>query len=222
MIISPEAYEEQYLKGKSPDELMTAIRGLKQKMGHLKNTMENPEYGRIPSDKPGEDVILWCTRLYLKKAREALLEAGGTYTPSQSEMRAEDFDNNIPFIQRVTFSIGDFFCDRMTYIVTMTDKHLYLDAKSLIPSEISPPEALPDYPCTKEEFLDGLSELHLGEWRNHYNPERFGYAVLDGTQWKLVIEFSNGHKSFKVHGSNAFPYNFGEFLDLLGISVIFD
>lgn len=108
--------------------------------------------------------------------------------PSQSEMRVEDFDNNILFIQRVTFSIGAFFCDRMTYIVTMTD-NTYLDAKSLIPSEISPPEALPDYPCTREEFLDRLSELHLGEWRNHYNPERFGYAVLDGTQWKLVIEF---------------------------------
>ena len=43
MLISPECYYENNLKGKSKEEIMTSIRGLKQKIGSLKNEMENPD-----------------------------------------------------------------------------------------------------------------------------------------------------------------------------------
>lgn len=75
----------------------------------------------------------------------------------------------------------------------------------------------PDYPVGKEEFLDGLRELHIGEWRSNYDPRRFGYEVLNGTQWELEIFFSDGHKPMKICGSNSYPYNFNKFLELLGI-----
>ena len=35
-MISPESYYEEYLKGKTKEEIMTAIRGLKQEIGRLK------------------------------------------------------------------------------------------------------------------------------------------------------------------------------------------
>lgn len=41
MMISPESYYEEYLKGKTKEQIMTTIRGLKQEMGHLKNSMES-------------------------------------------------------------------------------------------------------------------------------------------------------------------------------------
>ena len=44
MMISPEWYYEENLKGKTAKEIMTAIRGLKKQIGHLKNVMEHPEY----------------------------------------------------------------------------------------------------------------------------------------------------------------------------------
>lgn len=44
MMISPEGYYEMNLKGKSEKEIRSAIRGLKNEIGHLKNTMEHPEY----------------------------------------------------------------------------------------------------------------------------------------------------------------------------------
>lgn len=69
----------------------------------------------------------------------------------------------------------------------------------------------------KDEFMDELSRLHIGEWRGSYSPERFGYVVLDGTQWELEIHYNNGAKPFKSHGTNSFPYNFNEFQELLGI-----
>lgn len=36
MMISPEGYYEEYLKGKTAAQIMTAIRGLKNEIGHLK------------------------------------------------------------------------------------------------------------------------------------------------------------------------------------------
>lgn len=45
MMISPESYYEMNLKGKTAEQIMSAIRGLKNEIGHLKNVMEHPNYG---------------------------------------------------------------------------------------------------------------------------------------------------------------------------------
>lgn len=61
--------------------------------------------------------------------------------------------------------------------------------------------------------------MYIGEWRKSYTTKRFGYTILDGTQWNLEIEFSNDTKTFKSGGDNSFPYNFDDFQRLLGIDV---
>lgn len=214
MMISPEGYYEEYLKGKNEKQLMTAIRGLKQEIGRLKNTMENPMYGEEPVTKPSESTRLWCIRLYLERAKEALKEMGGTYKPSQAELRAASFDASIPVITKVVFGIGGFFDGYETRTVILDDEHLYFDVEhSLMPKPLNLPDTC-DYPCTRKEFLDGIRELHLGEWRTSYVND----DVLDGTQWELTVEFSDGHKPFKTCGSNAYPYNFDALQELFGIS----
>lgn len=93
------------------------------------------------------------------------------------------------------------------------EEHLHFDVAHSIILKPSNLPAVLDYPCDKEEFLDGIRNLHIGEWRTSYmNPD-----VLDGTQWDLTIEFSDGHKPFKTGGSNAFPYNFDALEELLGV-----
>lgn len=112
--------------------------------------------------------------------------------------------------------------DLPTHTITLDDEHLHKDAEHSVilkPSNFCIP---PDYPVGKEDFLDGLRELHIGEWRSNYDPRRFGYVVLDGTQWELEIFFSNGHKTVKIYGSNPYPYNFNKFLELLGIDPLDD
>lgn len=218
MMISPDGYYEEHLKGKSAKQILAAIRGLKQKMGKLKNKMEHPKYVRLT--EPSEDTMLWCTRLYLERAKEALIEAGGKYIPSQAELRAADFDDNIPAIEQLIFSQGGFFQGTETSTINFEDEHVRLHAPiPLFPPPPLPPELLikPEYPYTKEEFLDSIRELHLGEWRKSYRPERFGYTILDGTQWELTINFSNGHKPLKIYGSNSYPYNYDKLLELFGI-----
>lgn len=217
MMISPEGYYEEYLKGKTAAQIMTAIRGLKNEIGHLKNTMEHPDYGEQPIIYPSESSRMWCTRLYLERAKEAFVAAGGTYTPSQAELKAADFEENIPAISKLVFSIGGFFGGYETRTYTLDDEHLYLDVEHSLILKPTNFNIEPDYPCGKDEFLDGLRELHVGEWRSKYDLRRFGCMVLDGTQWELEIYFSNGHKPLKIYGDNAYPYNFDRFQELLGI-----
>lgn len=45
MMISPEKYYEEYLKGKTAVQIMTAIRGLKNLIGHQRHRNIYPIYG---------------------------------------------------------------------------------------------------------------------------------------------------------------------------------
>jgi hypothetical protein len=217
MMISPEGYYEIYLKGKNAEHILRSIRGLKREIGRIKNTMEHPDYGKHSLMLPSESTRLWCVRGYLERAKEALSEAGGIYTPSKSELKADDFEANIPAINRVVFSIGGFFGGYETRTYTLDEEHLRIDVEHSITLKPTNFYIEPDYPCSKEEFLAGLRELHIGEWRSKYDLRRFDCMVLDGTQWELEIDFSNGHKPVKIYGDNAYPYNFDRFQELLGI-----
>ena len=217
MMISPEGYYEMNLKGKSEKEIRSAIRGLKNEIGHLKNTMEHPEYGSAPLIHPTEDVRIWCTRMYLERAKQALLEMGATYAPSQAELIAQQFQENIDYIKKIRFEIGGYFGGYEFYTITVDAEHIHYDADhSLMLKPFNLPDTT-DYPMSKTEFLNGLRELHIGVWRHSYNTERFGYTVLDGTQWSLDTEYSNGAKSAHYYGSNSYPYNFNKLKELFGI-----
>lgn len=68
-----------------------------------------------------------------------------------------------------------------------------------------------------KQEIGRLTDLHIGEWRRRYTTQRFGYMVLDGTQWDLVFEYHNGHKPVRFDGDNAYPYNFARLERLFGI-----
>ena len=217
MMISPESYYEENLKGKTREQIMTAIRGLKQEIGRLKNIMESPEYGIKEIVHPSEDTRLHCTREYLERARQAYAEAGGTYTLSKSEQKAADFDANIDAICKITFSIGGFFGGYRSYVVELTDG---LKAYTKIwegEEQLSLWDVYNEEPFRKDTFIDVLKDLHIGEWRRRYSTERFGYTVCDGTQWELEFEYNNGYKPVRFNGDNSYPYNFDKFQMLFGV-----
>lgn len=216
MMISPEGYYEEYLKGKTKEQIMTAIRGLKQEIGRLKNTMESPDYGQEEIVHPSEDTRLHWTREYLERAKQAYAEVGGTYTLSKSEEKAADFDSNMDFISKIIFSIGGYFGGYRSYVIELSDglrayTKLWEDEEPLVLLDED------DEPFTKETFIATLADLHIGEWRRRYSTLRFGYTVCDGTQWELEFEYDNGHKTVKFDGDNSYPYNFDKFQMLFGI-----
>lgn len=215
MMISPESYYEMDLKGKSAEDIAKKIRSLKNEIGHLKKAIESPDYGTEPVIHPDERTRLWCSRLYLKRAIAAYEEAGGTYTPSKAEQRAAAFDAAIPTITKIIFSIGGFFGGRETRTITLAEDHLQLYVEhSFIPAPTNL-DIEPDRPMTKEAFLDGLRDIHIGEWRRYYDASDYGVYVLDGTHWELTIEYADGRK-VEHRGDNAYPFSFDRFCELIG------
>jgi len=222
MMISPEGYYEEYLKGKTKEQILTIIRGLKQEIGHLKNTMEGPDYSVEPIMHPSEDTRLHWTREYLERAKQAYVEAGGTYTLSKSEEKAADFDANMDAICKITFSIGGYFGGCRSYVVELSDglkayTKLWEDEETLSLVDDDNKE-----PFTKDTFIVALRALHIGEWLRRYTTKRFGYTVCDGTQWELEFEYNNGHKPIRFDGDNSYPYNFDKLQMLFGIDVTED
>ena len=77
MMICSETYYELYLKDKTADEILSAIRGLKNEIGRLKNIAEHPEYQC--TIHPSEKVRISCTREYLERAKQALVDTMNQY-----------------------------------------------------------------------------------------------------------------------------------------------
>ena len=73
MMVSPEWYAEEYLKGKTVDEIKSRIRSLKRKIRHLQKEADNPGTdGWLICPSP--EVQLEMHRLYLQEAMKALMD----------------------------------------------------------------------------------------------------------------------------------------------------
>ena len=74
MMVDPEWYYEEYLKGKSVDQIRSRIHSLQRKIRQLQKEVDNPD-----SDGwmicPSPEVQLEMHRLYLQRAKEALMDA---------------------------------------------------------------------------------------------------------------------------------------------------
>lgn len=217
-LISTESYYEEYLKDKTKEQIMTTIRGIKQEIGRLKNTMEGPNYRIKPNMYPSEDTRIHWTRQYLKIAKQTYAEAGGIYVLSKSEEKAVDFDANLDSICKITFIFGGYFSGYRNYTVELSDglkanTKLWEDEEPLCLYNNENQQ-----PYTKDTFIFALKSLYMGEWRRRYSTKRFGYIICDGTQWELKFEYNNGHKAVRFDGDNSYPYNFHEFKMLFGIN----
>lgn len=211
MMISPEMFYEIELKGKSADEIQAKIRGLKNKMGRLKSDIESQKTSFEPVSQPSPATKLACYRLYLARAKQALIDAGGEYTLSQREESIQSFDESLPFIEQINFTYGGYLqgCEQRTLSFSGDNLSLKIDHMRQESNEMEP--IFKEFPSAKMDFLDAFASLHIGEWKSEYN----NYGVLDGSFWSLEIRFNNGHKTVRKTGSNAFPYNFDDFCELM-------
>ena len=76
MMVSPEWYYEENIKGKSTDQIASIIRSLKRKIKQLEKVVANPkDHLQAWMTCPDPEVQLQMHRLYLQKAKEALKEA---------------------------------------------------------------------------------------------------------------------------------------------------
>ena len=108
MMISPEGYIENEIKGKSKEEILRKIRGLKQDIGRLRNQIENASIEDIVIC-PSPETQLSVIRDYLKLAIREYEAAGGEYHMSNKEKKVAAFDEDIKNIVSVTLEYGGYF-----------------------------------------------------------------------------------------------------------------
>ena len=211
MMIGPEMFYEMELKGKSAEAIQAKIRGLKNKMGRLKSDIKSQKTSFEPVSQPSPATKLACYRLYLARAKQALIDAGGEYPLSQREKSIQSFDESLPFIEQINFTYGGYLqgCEQRTLSFSGDNLSLKIDHMRRESNEMEP--IFKEFPSAKTDFLEAFASLHIGEWKSEYN----NYGVLDGSFWSLEIRFNNGHKTVRKTGSNAFPYNFYDFYELM-------
>ena len=214
MMSSPEEFYEYQLKGKTEAQILTKIRSLKREIKRLIRILEHPDY--VCEVCPSEDVQLICSREYLSVAKRTLEEVGSTYIPTKADLKAAEFEKNIPFISRIDFSVGGFAMGYEKRVVEISNGQLQFYAEKF-PMGDGQEEMNVD--ISPESFFDHIRDLHLSEWRRHYDLFRYGMAVMDGVQWELVIYFSNGANPIRYHGDNAYPHNYKRLLELLCVNL---
>ena len=216
MLISPEWYYEENLKGQTPEQIMSKIRGLKREINRLQKEIDRPEYPyRTEVIDPSEDVQLSMCREYLDKAKLALVEAGGVYIPTKAEQRAAAIEASMPYISKIVFTKGGLFTGHYAKTFVFGDNTLHM-SESFSYAEVP---VILDISDHREELIEELMSLHLERWRRHYDLYRYGMAVMDGESWELKLFFSNGHRPLRITGDNAYPFDFYHLEDVLGLPV---
>ena len=211
MMISPETYYEECLQGKSQSAILQQIGLLKKEIKRLKEVMESDNNSPEAMIMPSPLTRIKCNREYLEMAKLALEEAGGQSELTDADLRDQSFNTKLAVMHRFTLEIGGFFNGYTKYKYTISGDHVLFDADH---SFYLKPSNLPVYePFSREEFIRGIADLHIGEWKERYE----NLYVLDGTQWSISIEYEDGKEPFEIYGSNAYPYNFEELIDFLGI-----
>ena len=209
MMISPEGYYEIALRGKSQTEILEEINALQEEISRLKQVLEQSNEKTEVLIMPSPLTRLKCNREYLERAKRALEEAGGQYKPTEEELHDQSFNMALASMHRFVLEIGGFFSGCTKYIYTIDEENVVVDVDHSFypkPSNLSAYE-----PFTRKEFVRGIADLHIGEWKQSYdNP-----CVLDGTQWSVRIEYEDGKDPVEIDGSNAYPYNFQELLEFL-------
>lgn len=198
----------------APTELYSRIRGLKQKMGQLKNQLEHPEYkGSI------EEKLETIERLRkeLGLAKQVYSQKVGNYPMSKKEQAIDTFERNLQDISKIVLTIGGFFSGYPNYVADFLDDFSiykeYFDSKEMI-------DLLDKWnqPYTKSSFLAEFHTIHVEEWNKSYSLRKFGYEILDGTQWELTIYYGDGIDPVNYLGNNHYPYNFNQLTKLFDVT----
>ena len=69
----------------------------------------------------------------------------------------------------------------------------------------------------KEDFLNEFNKIVVEEWNDSY----IIFKNIDGYSWELNVFYKDGEKTIKK-GSNDYPENFDELINLLEIDFVID
>lgn len=210
MMMSPESYY-MGLKGKTAEEILAELNGLRQEIFELKAALRSNDFAE-PDIKPSKDVRLATALDYFDMAKRAFIEAGGEYIPTEDEKRALGFSALLDKLTVIKFSVSrrflvtktasaDFSCGKTSAKIICETNPLYGNEKRKKVGEIE-----------RERLISELRQIHMGDWDSAYDRP----GILDGEDWSVTLRFSDGSEEC-FHGSNAWPFSFERFCDIMGL-----
>lgn len=208
-------FKEHVLKDKTIDELYELVEGFRIEKVFLKVQKEKENIGtfEFPSEEMIEKVDSY--REYIKETYSYIEELDGKVKRADAEEVAWKFQVNLSNIQKVEYSIGGYFGGFDEYVLIFEEEQVHVTLNN---SQLAFDRR--NARVDKESFLKEFSDLHIGEWRESYLDSDYGNQVLDGTSWGLKVYYSDEREFVEFGGSNAFPYNFALFNQL--VENIFD
>ena len=107
MMIAPEVYFENNIKGKSIAEIEKQITYCRNKIVKLIAKIENPV--QLIAISPSYETQMEFYSKCLELAKTELINVGGTYTPSRRELRINYFNEDLDKLMMLDFTIGGVF-----------------------------------------------------------------------------------------------------------------
>ena len=209
-------YYEKNLKGKDKKQILLVIRALKYTISQIKNMMEHPGYSSYSDLYYIDKERIQIARSCLEKAKEELIAVGGTYTLSPTELKDQDFQENVEFINRISLQYKiSWLNSEETYIAVLKDDKFHIKSRRPINIPNWDGTEKEDYIVGKQFFLESMRDLHIGEWKTKYMFKNFNDVDVSAEPWELNIEFSNGHNSVRIQGVGAEPYNIHQLKSLM-------
>lgn len=165
------------------------------------------------------DAAMTKLRQELQFAHEEAAKFQSIFPIQTKDLAAIGFQEKMKFLHQVILHVGGFFGSNDLWIFTISDDMVTKEYRQLYSDSLQPdyqsgmPGIEPSFRYKPSTFKNKLLEIHMEEWKHHYD----NLGVLDGTQWSLLLRFSTGGV-YEFDGSNAYPYNFGKLLKVLGIT----
>ena len=212
MMMGPGSYIAEHIQGKTLEEANREVKRLRMEIRRLKSTLEDESQPEGVMVHPSPEVRISVYRDYIEAARAYFEEQGWEYEPSKEEIKDQEFNESLDQLERIEVRYGGYLSRIISLTINFEGDEIKADRIDM--PHINLEDLIKIYfeNVTREELLDEIRELHMGEWKRRYDNS----DVLDGIQWSVRFLYDDGREC-KYYGSNKYPYNFGRFLDVMEI-----
>lgn len=231
MPMTVEEFYEHELKGKTAPEVLSVIRSQKIAIGKLTRYMEESTlyFMSFPPLILYQELAAY--RSCLAKAIETYEALGESYHYSYAALKAQRFNASLPFIKEIHLRVNKAATSERhdNFLLSFDGKDFhYAYAEELYLYDRKYIDNTPDKPLSRDNMLEYLANLHMGEWRRHYSLDDYPDLDRDSLPWSsarvwdMRVVFSNEHRRVHFNGIYAFPYHFGNLLYLLNAQGLID
>ena len=213
MMIGPTSFIYMSISGKSYEAAKEEVQALWKDIRRWKKLIEEVPDAEELMICPSPSVKISTYRDYLEAARDYFESQGWEYELNREEIADKEFNDRLKDVNSISIDYGGFFGGGESRTITF-DKDKIIMRRNFTGTVPSREELERKYyeEMTRDELLEELANLHIGEWKKMYdNP-----LVLDGISWSVTFKYNDGKKK-TFCGCNRYPYNFYGFLDVMQI-----